>query len=130
MGVVHLFVAADGIHIREQALAHIELIFLQRQTLPLGQGMYHLGRGAHIGNIERDGALHTIEVIVQTRIFIDEQRGGHSAQIQCLTEVDLKIALDELDGALHFIHGQRCFVPFGNNDFAHVGYHLSIKITD
>ena len=128
MGVIHLFVPADGVHIREQTLAHIELIFLQRQALPLGQRMHHLGVGTNIGDVEGNGALDTVEVIVQTRILINEQGSRHPAQIQCLTEVDLEIALDELNGALHFVHGKRRFVPFRNNDLTHVGYHLSIKI--
>ena len=89
--------------------------------------MDYLGVGTNIGDVEGNGTLDTVEVIVQTRILINEQGGGNPTQIQCLTKVYLEIALDELDGALHFIHGQRRFVPFRNNDFAHVGYHLSIK---
>ena len=82
--------------------------------------MHHLTVRAHVGNIERNGALHAVQVIVQTGIFADEQRGGHAAQIQRLPEVHLKIALDEFNGALHLIDGQRrCDNRAGMNDFAH-----------
>ena len=66
VGVVHLFVPADGVHIGKQALAYIELVFLQRKTLPLGQRVNYLRIGAHIGDVKGYGALHAIEVIVQT----------------------------------------------------------------
>ena len=127
MGVVHLLVTTDGVHIGEQTLAHVELIFLQRQTLPLGQRMHHLGVGADVGNVERNRALHTVEVVVQSGIFINEQGSRHTAQVQRLTQIYLEIALDEFDGALHLVHGQRRFVPFRNDDLAHGFTHPSIK---
>ena len=81
MGVIHFLIAADGVHVGEQALAHIELIFLQRQTLPLSKGVDYLGVRTNIGDVEGDGALDTVEVIVQTRILINEQGGGNPTQI-------------------------------------------------
>ena len=64
VGVIHFLIAADGIHVGEQALAHIELVFLQRQALPLSQRMDYLGVRTNIGDVEGDGALDTVEVIV------------------------------------------------------------------
>ena len=119
MEVVYLLVAADGVHIGEQALAHVELIALQRQTLPLGQGVYHLTVSAHIGDIKGNRALHAVQVIIQTGILTDKQGSGDPAQIQRLPQIDLKVTLDELDGALHLIDGQRRLVTGGNENLTH-----------
>ena len=81
VGVIHFLITADGIHVGEQAFAHIELVFLQRQALPLSQGVDYLGVRTNIGDVEGDGALDTVEVIVQTRILINEQGGGNPTQI-------------------------------------------------
>ena len=117
--VVHLLVAADGVHVGEQALAGLEVVALQRQTLPLGQGVYHLPVCAHIGNIKGNRALHAVQVVVQAGIFLYEQGSGNTAQIQRLPQIHLKIALDELNGALHLIGGQRRLVPGGDRQLAH-----------
>ena len=117
--VVHLLVAADGVHVGEQALAGLEVIALQRQALPLGQGVHHLTGGAHIGDIKGNRALHAVEVVVQTGILLHEQRSGNPAQIQRLPQIHLKIALDELDSPLHLIGGQRRFVAGRDRQFAH-----------
>ncbi len=119
MEVVHLLVAADGVHIGEQTLAGLEVVALQRQTLPLGQRMHHLSLCAHIGDIKGHGALHAVEVIVQTRILIHKQGSGNAPQIQRLPQIHLEIALDELDCALHLIGRQRRFVPSRDRHFAH-----------
>ena len=117
--VVHLLVAADGVHVGEQALAGLEVIALQRQALPLGQGVHHLTGGAHIGDIKGNRALHAVEVVVQTGILLHEQRSGNPAQIQRLPQIHLKIALDELDSPLHLIGGQRRLVAGRDRQFAH-----------
>ena len=117
--VVHLLVAADGVHIGEQTLAGLEVVALQRQTLPLGQGMHHLALCAHIRDIEGHRALHAIEVIVQTRILLHEQGSRNAPQIERLPQIHLEIALDELDCALHLIGRQRRFVPSRDRHFAH-----------
>ena len=117
--VVHFLIAADSVHIGEQALAGLEVVALQRQTLPLGQGMHHLALCAHIRDIEGHRALHAIEVIVQTRILLHEQGSRNAPQIERLPQIHLEIALDELDCALHLIGGQRRLVPSRDRHFAH-----------
>ena len=120
--VVDLFVAADGVHVGEQALADLEVVALERKTLPLGQRMNDLGIGADVGNVKGDGPLDAVEVVVQTRIFIHEQRSRNPAEIEGIAQIDLKIALDEFDGALHFIDRQRGVVVLRDIDFAHTGF--------
>ena len=122
MEVVDLFVAADGVHVGEQALADLEVVALERKTLPLGQRMNDLGIGADVGNVKGDGTLDAVEVVVQTRIFIHEQRSRNPAEIEGIAQIDLKIALDEFDGALHFIDRQRGVVVLRDIDFAHTGF--------
>ena len=117
--VVHLFVAADGVHIGEQALADIELVALERQTLPLGEALHDLRVVADVGDIEADGALHAVEVIVQTGIFFHEEGSGNAAQIERVAQVDLKITLDEFNGALHLVNVQRRVIVGGNVGLAH-----------
>ena len=117
--VVHLLVAADGVHIGEQTLTGLEVVTLQCQTLPLCQGVHHLTLRAHVGNVEGHGTLHAVEVIVQTRILIHEQGSGNAPKIQRLPQIHLEIALDELDSALHLVGGQRRLVPGRDRHFAH-----------
>ena len=119
MEVVHLFVAADGVHIGEQALADIELVALERQTLPLGEALHDLRVVVDVGDIEADGALHAVEVIVQTGIFFHEEGSGNAAQIERVAQVDLKITLDEFNGALHLVNVQRRVIVGGNVGLAH-----------
>ena len=120
--VVDLFVAADGVHVGEQALADLEVVALERKTLPFGQRMNDLGIGADVGNVKGDGTLDAVEVVVQTGIFIHEQRSRNPAEIEGIAQIDLKIALDEFDGALHFIDRQRGVVVLRDIDFAHTGF--------
>ena len=128
MEVVHFLVTADGVHIGEQTLAHVEFIALQRQTFPLGQRMHHLTVGGHIGDIEGNRAFHAVQVIIQTGVLADKQGSGNAAQIQRLPQIDLKVTLDELDGALHLVDRQRRFVTGGNEYLTHALAPLSIKI--
>jgi ATP:corrinoid adenosyltransferase len=64
--------------------------------------MYHLCIGIHIGNIKTNRTLYAVEIVVQTRIFINEQRSGYTAQIQRITQIHLKITLDEFNSAYHY----------------------------
>ena len=118
--VVHLFVAPDGVHIGEQALADVELVALEGQPLPLGERMDDLRVDADIGNVERDGALDTVEVVIEAGIFIDEQRCGHTAQIERIAQIHLKIALDELDCPLQLIDAERSMIILRNGQLAHM----------
>ncbi len=55
--IVQVFIPADGVHIGVQAVADGEVVPLQRQPLPLCQGMDNLGIGAHGGDVEGHGTL-------------------------------------------------------------------------
>ena len=82
--------------------------------------MDHLRVGsAGVGDIEGHGALHAVEIVVQTRFLVDEQGSGYAPEIERITQVRLKIALNELDRPLHLIYGQRRAVTVGNVDLAH-----------
>ncbi len=120
MEIVGLLVAPDGIHIGEQPLADVELIALQGQTLPLGKRMDDLCIDADVGNIERDGALVAVEVVIEAGVFIDEQRRGHTAQIERIAQIHLKIALDELDRPLQLINAERSMIVLRNGQLAHM----------
>ena len=43
-------------------------------------------------------------------------------KLPSVPQIDLKIALDEFDGALHFIDRQRGVVVLRDIDFAHTGF--------
>ena len=118
--VVHDLVPADGVHVREEAHAHGELISLQGQALPLGQGVDHLPLGPHVGDVEGDGALHAVQVVVQARAPVHEQRGGDPVQVQPEGEVALEVLVDELNGPLELVVGQGHFVAAGDGELAHV----------
>ncbi|CDC71191.1 unknown [Oscillibacter sp. CAG:155] len=98
--VVHLFIPADGVHIGIKAGAGLELITLEGQTLPLGQRVYHLPLGAHIGDVEGDRALHTVQVIVQTGLAVHEKGSRDPVQVEPDREAVLKLAVDQLNGPL------------------------------
>ena len=74
---------------------------------------------ADVGDIEADGALHAVEVIVQTGIFFHEEGSGNAAQIERVAQVDLEITLDEFNGALHLVNVQRRVIVGGNVGLAH-----------
>ncbi|MPM98929.1 hypothetical protein SDC9_146119 [bioreactor metagenome] len=117
--VVHLLISADGIHIGIEAGPGLELIPLQRQTLPLGQRVDHLPVSAHVRNVEGHGAFHAVEIVVQARSPVHKQGGGDPVEVQPLRQVLLKIRVNEFDGALELVVGQRHFVPGGNHYFTH-----------
>ena len=118
--VVHFLIPADGVHVRIEAGAQLELIALEGQTLPLGQGVHHLAVSAHIGDIEGHRTLHTVKVIVQARFSVHKQRGGHTMQIQPHRQAVLELLMDQLDGPLQLVVGQRHLIPGGNGQFTHV----------
>ena len=90
--------------------------------------MDHLAVDAHVGDIEGDRALHAVQIIVQAGILVHKEGGGYPAQIQRLAQVDLEIALDELDGTLHLVGVQRRFISCGNVNLAHASAPLFHKI--
>ena len=97
----------------------MEAVALQRQTLPLGQGVDHLAVEPHIRDIKSHGALHAVQVIVEAGAAVHEQGSGDPAQVQRVAEVCLEGILDEGDGPLQLIVGQGHFVTGGNEQLAH-----------
>ena len=118
MQIVQRLIAADGVHVRIDALAHAEVVFLQGIALPLRQRVHHLAPLAHGGHIERHGAL----IAVQAGIRLDEQRRGHAAQIQRIGQLLLKIVLDKFDGHLHVVYAQRRAIALRNKNTVHVRF--------
>ena len=115
-----ILIPADGIHIGVQALALVEAVALQGQTLPLGQRVDHLGVLApNAGDVEPDGTLRAVQVVVQTGIGSDKQGGGHPAQVQGIGEVGLKGFFDECDGPLLFIVRQGSGIALRNHKIVH-----------
>ena len=58
--VVQFFIAADGVHVGDKALAGAEAILVQGIALPFCQAVNDLGLLVQAGNIERDRAFHTV----------------------------------------------------------------------
>ena len=79
--IVQGLVSPDGIHVGIEPLTHRELIAVQSQALPLGQGVYHLGITAGGGDLKAHGALYTAEIIVEAATGLHEQGGGDAAEI-------------------------------------------------
>ena len=125
--VVDLFVAADGVHIGEKSLAGVELIALECQTLPLRQRMDDLRVYTDVGDVEAHRTLVPIQIIIQTGILLHKKGGGHSAQIQRIAQIDLKVTFDKFDSALHFIRGQRRAISLRDHELAHKNGLLSEK---
>ena len=117
--VVHLLVPADGVHVCDQTVAHMEIILSQSHALPLRQRMHHLGVCPQRGHVEGDGALHAVQIIVQARGRVHEQRRRHALQMQRAAQLFQEDLLDKADGLLCVIKPQRRPVPGGNDGFRH-----------
>ena len=74
-----------------------EAIALEGKAFPFGQRVYHLSVEADIWDVKADRAFNPVEVIVESRIFVDKQGSGHAAQIQRIAQIHLKVTLDKLD---------------------------------
>ena len=92
--------------------------------------MDHLGISAHGGNVEADGALIAIQIVIQTGILGDEQGSGDPLQVQRGGEFLLEGCFDIGDGPLGVVGIQGRGVVFGNVDFIHVcsPFHENAKI--
>ena len=117
--VVHLLIPADGVHVGVEAGALRELVPLQGQALPLGQGVDHLPVGAHVGNVEGDRAFHAVEVVVQAGAAVHEQRGGHPVEVQPHAQAVLELLMDQFDGPLQLVVAEGHPVAGGNGGFTH-----------
>ena len=103
--ISQFFVSTDGIHIGVNAIAFCNLIFRQRQTLPLRQGVHHFC--ARIVQIF-DGKIH--RTLCSTQIIVDTQTAQHkkrccdTTQTQCSGQVVGKKLFDDLDALFGFAH--------------------------
>jgi len=108
-----VLVAADGVHVRIQSLAGEEAVALERKALPLCQRLHDLRLCLRAQDIERYRALIAVEVVVQTGLFIDEQRRGNAVQVKLRAEVLLKKTLEQAYRFLRIIYRKQALVIFG-----------------
>ena len=81
--------------------------------------MDHLSVQPHIGDVKGDGAFHAVQVVVQACGAVHEQGSGDTVKVQAHRQVVLEIRVDQLNGALEFVVGQRHTVAGGDGQFAH-----------
>ena len=117
--VVQLLVPADGVHVGVEALTHGELVAVEGHPLPLGQGVDHLCVPPGVGNVEGDGPLHAVEIVVQAGGGLHKQGGGDPAQVQRAAQRILKQALEQANGLLSVIEVQTGGVPLWNDRLQH-----------
>ena len=117
--IVQIFIAADGVHIAVQALAHAEVVVLQGLALPFCQRLHHLCFNAAVLDIKGDFALHAVQVVVQAGGCFQKQRRRHTVQVQRGAQCVGKQALDRADGALGVVQVQRGRVVCRNDGLAH-----------
>ena len=117
--VVQILVPADGVHIGVQALARVELVTLQGQALPLGQGVDHHGGVVHPPDVKGHRALHAVQVVVQAGGGRHEQGGGHPVEAQGPAEPVLEQALEQADGLLGLIDAEQGGIPLGDGSLSH-----------
>ena len=101
MKIVKLLVSTNGVHVRVNAIARLYLILCQRQTLPLGQRVYHLCLGiAQVLDGKGHGTLHAIQVVIDAKTFQHKQRSRHAAKPQLRRDVLLEKLLNQLNALL------------------------------
>ena len=92
---------------------------MQGIALPFGKAVYDLGLLIQAGNIKRNRALHTVQVIVQAAALHDKQGSRDALEVQRHAELLLKDRLDEADGLLGVIQTQKALVSFRNGNVTH-----------
>ena len=112
-----VLVAAHGVHVGDDALAGIEAVALEREALPLGEGLHDLGAVGRAQDIEADRALIAVEVVVQARGLVDEERRGDALEVQQRAEPVLKQPFEQADGLLRVVNGQIADVAFRDRVF-------------
>ena len=120
MDIIQALVAADGVHIRHQALAGVEIIPLEGVALPFGQGVDDLTLRADGGDVKADRALVAVEIIIQARGFFYKKRGGDTLEIERMAQIALEISLNKLNRALCFIDCQRILIAGRNITLVHI----------
>ena len=123
--VVHVLVAADGVHVAVEALAHAEAIVLQGLALPLGQRLNDLHLDAAVLGVEGDLPLDAVQIVVQAGRSLDEERCRHAVEIQRGAQGVGEQPLHGADGALGVVQVQRGRVVCRNDDLTHSRLPLS-----
>ena len=81
--------------------------------------MDHLTVGSNIWNIESHGAFHAVQIIIEAGLSVHKQGSGDAVQVQTDSEAVLKFQVDQFNGALQFVVGQRHPITGGDHDFTH-----------
>ena len=118
--LVQILIPADGVHIGIQTDAGAELIALQSQTLPLGQRVNHLGGSLHAVDVKGHGALHAVQVVVQSGSGGDEQGCGHAVQMERAGQFVLKQALEQADSLLSLVNRKQRGIALRKFDLTHL----------
>ncbi len=118
MQVVEFLVAADGVHVRVNAVARADPVAADRHALPLGKRLHDLCVCLiHIQNGKVDCAFHTVQVVIQSTLRCDEQRCGYTAQVETISQLLLEVVLDLFDRTLRLHVVQKRRIPFGDEQF-------------
>ena len=92
---------------------------MQGIALPFGKAVNNLGLLIQAGNIERNRALYTVQVIIQTAALYNKEGSRDALEMQCHAKLFLKDRFDQADGLLGVIQPQQTLVPFRNDNAAH-----------
>ena len=118
--IIQLLVGTDGVHIGIYAISRLHLVLGEGESLPLGEGVNHLGLGiTQILDRESYRALHTIQVVIDTQALHHEKRGCYTAQAQLCGKVLLEELLYHLDTHFGLAHIQQRLVTFRFYQFTH-----------
>ena len=120
MQVVQFLVSADGIHVGIDAVARLYLVLSQRQSLPLRQGVNHLGlRIAQVLDGKRHGAFHTVQIVVDTQSLQHKQGSRHTTQAQFRGDILLEKLFNQFNTLLRLFHVEQGYVIDGFYQLTH-----------
>ena len=104
MDVVHELIPAYGAHVRIKPLPHGKAVFLQGIALPFCQRVNDFSLPVLlIFDIKGHRALHAVQVVVQARFRVHEQRRGNSQKMQAFRQQRLEKILYGLNCDLSLI---------------------------
>ena len=119
--VVQFLVGTYGVHVRIDAVARLNLILSQREPLPLGQRVHHLGLSvAEILDGECHCPLNTVQVIVDAQPLQHEERRRHATQPEFRRQVLLEELLNQLDALLRLPHVEQRFIVYRFDNLSHI----------
>ena len=98
MNIVGFLVAADGVHVGIQSFSHGKSVGFEGLTLPFGQGVNDFSGLAGFLDVEGDGTLHPVQIIVETGLGGDHDGGRNTGQVQRFGQFRFKKVLDQFDG--------------------------------